>query len=75
MGAGSYLIANNSIDCAWADGVAAGITVLGQSANFPQASAVVVDNNVTMSAPDGTVFGAISAGIEVKRCCYRQLEY
>ena len=32
----------------------------------PEASAIVVDNYVTMSAPEGTVFGASSAGIQIR---------
>jgi hypothetical protein len=65
VGTGSYLVAHNSIDCGWVDGVATAISVLGQG-NFPQASAVIVDNDVTMSAPDGTAFGALSGGIVIK---------
>jgi hypothetical protein len=30
VGAGSYLIAHNSVDCGWVDGAAAGINVIGQ---------------------------------------------
>ncbi len=64
-GSGSYLIAHNSVDCGWADGAAVGINVFGLSA-APEASAIVMDNDVTMSAPEGTVFGPNSAGIEIK---------
>lgn len=65
VGSGSYLIAHNSIDCGWADGTATGINVFGQGVSA-EASAIVVDNDVTMSAPDGTVFSANSAGIEIR---------
>jgi Right handed beta helix region len=61
---GSYVIAHNSIDCAWPQ--AAGIGVFSQIAAWPLERAVVVDNDVTMSAPEGTVFGANSAGIEIR---------
>jgi hypothetical protein len=36
------------------------------NAGLSEASAIVVDNDVTMSAPEGTVFGANSAGIEIR---------
>ena len=66
VGPGSYLIAHNSIDCGWASGGAAGIHVQGRALpEPPEARAIVVDNDVTMSAPEGTVFGDGSAGIEV----------
>ena len=32
------------------------------NAGLSEASAIVVDNDVTMSAPEGTVFGANSEG-------------
>ena len=32
----------------------------------PEANAIIVDNDVTMSAPEGTVFSANSAGIEIR---------
>ena len=67
VGSGSYLIAHNSIDCGWANGAATGINVFGNGNGFaPEASAIVVDNDVTMSAPEGTVFGANSAGIQIR---------
>jgi hypothetical protein len=65
VGSGSYLIAHNSIDCGWANGAATAINVFGQGVSA-EASAIVVDNDVTMSAPDGTVFGAASAGIAIR---------
>ena len=64
IGSGSYLIAHNSIDSAFANG--AGIRVQG-IAGLPEARAIVVDNDVIMSAPEGTIFGANSAGIDVRR--------
>jgi hypothetical protein len=57
---GSYLIAHNSIVSQWATGVC--ILVQG---NASEGGATVVDNDVTMTAPDGTVFGANSAGIMI----------
>jgi len=64
VGSGSYLIAHNYIDCGWANGGATGINMFAQ-AFAPEASAIVVDNDVTMSALEGTVFGASSAGIVI----------
>ena len=66
VGSGSYLITHNSIDCGWANGAATGINVFAQ-AFAPEASAIVVNNDITMSAPEGTVFGgASSAGIAIR---------
>jgi hypothetical protein len=64
VNSGSYLVAHNSIDCGWANGAATAINVFSNSFS-PEAGAIVVDNDVTMSAPDGTVFGASSAGITI----------
>jgi hypothetical protein len=58
--AGSYLIAHNSIMSQWATGT--GILVQG---NTSEVGAIVADNDVVMSAPDGTTFGANSAGIMI----------
>src|SRR5947209_16405802 len=67
VGAGSYLIAHNSIDCGWTEPAATGIDVFSQAApNPPEAGAIIADNDVTMSAPEGTVFGPNSAGIAIK---------
>jgi hypothetical protein len=63
-GYGSYLIAHNSIDCAWAQG--AGIRVQTEHTEWPVSHAIVVDNDVNMSAPEGTVFDVNSAAIEVR---------
>ena len=60
----SYLIAHNSIDVQWATGSAAGISVRQSIAH-----AIVVDNDVNMNAPEGTVFDDRSAGIEIGNCC------
>jgi hypothetical protein len=65
VGSGSYIIAHNSIDCAWANGAATAINVMGQGVSA-EASAITVDNDVNMSAPDGTVFGASSAAIAIR---------
>jgi hypothetical protein len=60
VGAGSYLVAHNSIDCGWPDTTATGIDMIGQPPPLaPEAGAVVMDNVVTMSAPEDTVFGAL----------------
>ena len=67
VGSGSYLIAHNSIDCGYVNGGAAGIHVFGEQPPLtPEARAIVVDNDVTMSAPEGTVFSATSAGIKIR---------
>jgi hypothetical protein len=63
VGSGRYFIANNSIVSEWATG--AGIRVQG-SAWSPESNAVVVDNEIAMSAPEDTIFGANSAGIEIR---------
>jgi hypothetical protein len=63
---GSYLIAHNSIDCGWADANAKGIGVFSQVGQWPLERAIVVDNDVTMSPPLGTVFGDGSAGINIR---------
>jgi hypothetical protein len=65
VNSGSYLIAHNSIDCGWAQADAEGIGVFSQFAAWPMERAIVVDNDVTMSAPEGTVFGNFSAAIGV----------
>src|SRR6267378_55259 len=63
---GLYLIAHNSIDCGWPDAEAIGIGVFSQIANWPMERAIVVDNDVTMTPPEGTVFGPLSAGINIR---------
>jgi hypothetical protein len=61
---GSYMIAHNSINCGWAQ--AQGIGVLSQFAQWPMEGAMVVDNDVTMSPPEGSTFGPFSAGISIR---------
>lgn len=64
-GSGSYRIAHNRIDIADPNG--AGIRIR----DYPGLGAVIEgatisDNDVTISAPQGTVFGAASGGIEIR---------
>jgi hypothetical protein len=67
VGSGSYLIAHNSIDCGWASGADTGINLIGNGNGYsPEVSAIVVDNDISMSAQEGTVFGASSAGIGIR---------
>jgi hypothetical protein len=63
-GTGSYLVAGNSVHSRWAAGT--GIRVQGQAAVWPIKGAVVVDNDINMDAPEGTVFDANSAAIDVR---------
>jgi hypothetical protein len=63
VGPGSYLVAHNTMVSQWASG--AGILVQGNP-GLSEASAIVVDNDVTMSAPEGTVFGSNSGGIMIQ---------
>jgi len=62
---GTYVIAHNSIRCEWTAADAEGIGVFSQFAAWPIEHALVMDNDVTMSAPPSTVFTAFSAGIGV----------
>jgi hypothetical protein len=62
VGSGSYLIAHNSINTGWSSG--AGIRVQGQG--WMIQNAIVVDNDVVMSPPDISGFGANSTGIELR---------
>ena len=64
FGDGSYLVAHNSIQSDWATG--AGIRVHGGFAGSPITGAIVMDNDVNMSAPESTIFGENSAAIEVR---------
>jgi hypothetical protein len=64
-GEGSYLVAHNRIDIADPD--AAGIRIRafpGMDAAIERAT--VVDNDVTISAAEGSAFGNASAGIEIR---------
>ena len=62
---GSYRVAHNSITCEWAAGFVEGIGVFSKFAVWPVVDAVVVDNDIDMSAPAGTVFTDFSAAIGV----------
>jgi hypothetical protein len=64
LGSGTYLIMHNSIDCGWPDPAATAINIYGNNRSNSK-SAIVIDNDVTMSAPEGIVFATNSAGIEV----------
>jgi hypothetical protein len=63
---GSYVIAHNVIHSQWPDPDAIGIGVFSQFAAWPIESAVVVGNEVTMLPADGTVFGTLNAGIDIR---------
>jgi hypothetical protein len=65
VGPGSFLIAHNVIDCAWSSGQQAGIRLMTRPGQ-PVAHAIVVDNDVNMTAPEGTMFGVTSAAIEIR---------
>ena len=66
VGSGSHLIAHNSIDCGWPGGVATAINVFAQASPLPsEAGAIIVDNEITMSAPQDAVFASNSAGIQI----------
>ena len=65
VGPGSFLIAHNTIDCSWSSGQQAGIRLMTRPGQ-PVSHAVVVDNDVNMSAPEGTMFGVTSAAIEIR---------
>jgi hypothetical protein len=62
---GSYVIAHNVIHSQWPDPDAIGIGVFSQVADWP-IKAEVVDNEVTMSPPEGVLFGDFSAGIDIR---------
>src|SRR5262249_50939480 len=64
-GTGSYLVAGNSVHSRWA--AATGIRVHGPIAEWPIRGAVVVDNDINMDAPEGTVFDENSAAIDVRQ--------
>jgi hypothetical protein len=63
-GPGSFLIAHNTINCQWTSGLQAGIRLQTRPGE-PVSRAIIVDNEVNMSAPEGTVFGITSAAIEI----------
>ncbi len=63
---GSYVIAHNSILCQWPDPDAMGIGVFSQFAQWPMEHAAVLDNELTMLPPEGTVFGTLSTGVDIR---------
>jgi hypothetical protein len=65
VGPGSFLIARNTINCAWTSGQQAAIR-LQTRADQPASHAIVVENDINMLAPEGTTFSATSAAIEVR---------
>jgi hypothetical protein len=65
VGPGSFLIGHNIIDCQWTSGLQAAIR-LQTRPEQPVSHAIVVGNDVNMSAPEGTKFGATSAAIEIR---------
>ena len=58
---GSFVIAHNVIHSQWPDPDAIGIGVFSQVADWP-INAVVVDNNVTMSPPEGVCSAILAQG-------------
>jgi len=65
VGPGSFLIAHNTINCQWTSGQQAAIR-LQTRPEQPVSNAIVIDNDVNMSAPDGTKFTGASAAIEIR---------
>lgn len=66
VGSGSHLIAHNSIDCGWPGGAATGVNVFAQASPLPsEAGAMIVDNDIFMSAPQEAVFASNSAAIQI----------
>jgi hypothetical protein len=63
---GSYVIAHNSILCKWPDPQAKGISVFSQVAQWVEDSAIVADNDVTMSPPPDQLAGDLGAGIDIR---------
>jgi len=62
---GSFLIAHNKIECQWGHPDVQGIGVFSQVAEWPMEGAIVVDNEVTMSPPEGVLFTNRSGGITI----------
>jgi hypothetical protein len=62
--AGRFRMADNTIDCRWANCI--GISVFGQFEEWPVHGAIVEHNEVNMQPPQGAVFADYSAGIKVK---------
>jgi hypothetical protein len=65
VGPGQFLVAHNKIDCGWTSGAHAGIR-LQSNPGLLVSYAIVEDNDISMATPEGTVFGATSAAIEVR---------
>jgi len=66
VGIGSFVIAHNVIDCQWSNPDAIGIGAYSQFADWPITNVVIVDNDITMSAPGGVRFTSFSAGIDIR---------
>jgi len=64
LGSGTYTITHNRIDIADPNG--AGIRARGYSGSGVLIERVISDNDVTISAREGAVFGPWSAGIDVR---------
>ena len=62
---GSFLIAHNKIECEWGHPEVQGIGVFSQVAEWPMEGALVVDNDVTMSPPEGVLLTDRSGGITI----------
>lgn len=63
---GTFVITDNVIHSEWPDPDAIGIGVFSQFAAWPVTGAVVANNEVTMSPPEGVQFGDYSAGIDIR---------
>jgi hypothetical protein len=66
VGIGSFVIAHNVIDCQWSNPDAIGIGAYSQFADWPITNAVIVENDIAMSAPGGVQFTNFSAGIDIR---------
>ncbi len=66
VGPGSFVIARNTIDCAWATGSPAGIRLQSREPYQSVSHAIVMENDVNMAVPEGTEFGETSAAIEIR---------
>ena len=63
---GSHVIAHNRVHAQWATGEAWGIVVQSGAVAWPIIGALVVDNDVSMETPEGTIFGARSEAIDIR---------
>ena len=66
VGPGSFVIARNTIVCAWATGSPAGIRLQSRGPYQSVSHAIVMENDVNMAVPEGTEFGETSAAIEIR---------